>query len=482
MPMGWDVRSMTAEQLAAAFVDRTLGPVEVARELLVAITEYDGTVNSFCLVDEAVTLAAAEASQERYRRGEPLGRLDGVPERIKDLLLTAGWPTLRGSRLIAADSDPWTVDAPAVARLREVGAVPIGKTTTPEFGWKGVTDGPLTGITRNPRALDRTAGGSSGGSAAAVAAAFTPLALGTDGGGSIRIPAAFCGIVGLKPTFGRVPAYPASPFGTLAHVGPMARTVRDCAALLDAISGFDSRDWWSAPRPTESALDALDAQAAPGDLRGTRIAYSPNLGYGSNDPAVQRNTDAAVEVLIELGATVTVVDLDWSDPVDAYHVLWFAGAAAVVDGYGPGAAERIDPGLAAALGRHHGFSAADYLEATAVRMRLGTEMGALHEEFDVLVTPAMPTVAFEAGVDVPERLAGSEWTSWSPYTYPFNLTGQPAISIPDGTGADGLPTGLQIVGARHRDHTVLRVAAAYEAATGAGQEVVGEEVVAEGIS
>lgn len=465
--MAIPARWMSADQLVAAYADGTLTPVDVADALLEAVAADDPAINSFCLVDERTTREAAQAAEHRYRTGDPLGPLDGVPVAIKDLLLTAGWPTRRGSMLIEPDSDEWTVDAPSVARLREAGAVPIGKTTTPEFGWKGVTHSPLTGITRNPWDTDRTAGGSSGGSAAAVAAGLAPLAVGTDGGGSIRIPASFCGIVGFKPTFGRVPLYPASPFGTLAHAGPMTRTVADCAALLDVLSGFDARDWWASPRPGASAHAAVVERAD--DLRGVRIAYSADLGYGSNSSVVQRHTDEAAALLADLGAAVTPVDLGLSDPVHAYHVLWFAGAAAVVDGFRPGASARIDPGLAAALERHQGFTAADYLEATSVRMDLGVRMGLLHEQFDLLLTPTMPAVAFEAGVDVPAGSPSDDWTVWSPYTYPFNLTGQPAISVPSGlddTCARPLPTGIQLVGARHDDHTVLRVAAAFEAALG----------------
>ncbi|MDY6810702.1 MAG: amidase [Actinomycetota bacterium] len=456
-------RWCTAGELAAGYRSGAFSPVTVADELLQTIDAENPAINAYCLVDRDATMADARASGQRHAAGVPLGPLDGVPVSIKDLFLTAGWPTLRGSELIHAADDEWTVDAPAVARLREAGAVLLGKVTTPEFGWKGVTDSPRCGVTRNPWNPERTSGGSSGGSAAAVAAGLGPLSIGTDGGGSIRIPASFCGIVGLKPTFGRVPLYPASPFGTLAHAGPMTRTVADCAVMLDVLSGFDPRDWWAMPTPPTSSADVL--ADAPHDLRGVRIAYSPDLGFGSNDPAVQRNTDAAVQQLRELGATVTEIDLGWDDPAWAYHILWFSGADVVVRAHGPGAHEKIDHGLAAALARHAGFSATDYLDATAVRMALGVEMGKLHLDHDVLITPSTPRVAFEAGVDVPAGSDSPDWTSWTPYSYPFNLTGQPAITVPSGfdhSGPAALPTGLQIVGARHHDDMVLRVAAAYE--------------------
>lgn len=455
-------RWLSATELAEAYRTGELTPDSVAAELLDAIDDVDPSINAFCLIDRERTCAEARESTERFAAGTPRGPLDGVPVSIKDLLLTAGWPTLRGSLMIEPDQMVWDIDAPAVARLREAGAVLLGKVTTPEFGWKGVTDSPRTGVTRNPWDTSRTSGGSSGGSAAALAAGLGPLSVGTDGGGSIRIPAAYCGVVGFKPTLGRVPMYPPSPFAPVAHVGPMTRTVSDCAALLDVLSGFDPRDWSALPSPTTGAVTAV---ADVRDLADLRVGYSADLGFGTNDPGVQANTDRVASVLEQLGATVEKVDLGWEDPAWAYHVIWFAGADVVVRGLGPHAAEHVDPLLIDAVERHSGFTATDFVGATALRMEMGTQMSLLHEEFDVLLTPSMPTVAFEAGRIVPDGAGSPDWTSWTPYSYPFNLTGQPAITVPSGF-ADGLPTGAQFVGARHHDATVLRVAAAYEAAAG----------------
>ncbi len=460
MPDG--ARWMSATELAAGYRSGEVSPEPIVGELLETINAVDPKINAFCLVDADASVAAARASAERFAAGSPLGPLDGVPVSIKDLLLTKGWPTLRGSLMIEPDDLEWDVDAPAVARLREAGAVLLGKVTTPEFGWKGVTDSPRTGITRNPWDTTRTSGGSSGGSAAAVAAGLGPLSVGTDGGGSIRIPAAFCGVVGFKATLGRVPMSPPSPFAPVAHVGPMARTVADVALLLNTISGFDPRDWAALPTAADSAAAAV---ASTTDLASLRIGYSPDLSFGTNDAGVHANTDQVVAVLEQLGAEVEKVDLGWEDPVWAYHVLWYAGAAAVVGALGPAADERVDPLLLEAIERHRDITSADYLDAVALRMELGTQMGRLHEQFDVMITPSMPSVAFEAGRTVPDGWESPEWTSWSPYTYPFNLTGQPAITVP--SGFDGrLPTGVQIVGARHHDATVLRVAATYENAVG----------------
>ncbi|MBA3907869.1 MAG: amidase, partial [Pseudonocardiales bacterium] len=239
-----DPADLSAVGLLAAYRARELSPVDVTTAVLARIAAVNGRVNAFCLVDEDAAMEAARASEQRWARGAPTGLLDGVPVSIKDLLLTRGWPTLRGSRTIDP-AGPWDVDAPAVARVREQAGVIVGKTTTPELGWKGVTDSALTGVTANPWDPARTAGGSSGGSAAAVALGMAPLSLGTDGGGSVRIPAGFCGVTTIKPTWGRVPLYPASPFGVLSHVGPITRTAADAALLLDVVSGADARDPWA---------------------------------------------------------------------------------------------------------------------------------------------------------------------------------------------------------------------------------------------
>jgi aspartyl-tRNA(Asn)/glutamyl-tRNA(Gln) amidotransferase subunit A len=314
---------------------------------------------------------------------------------------------------------------------------------------------------RNPWNPRYTAGGSSGGAAAAVAAGLVPVAQGSDGGGSVRIPAGFTGTVALKPTYGLVAHYPASAFGSLSHVGPMTRSVRDCAALLDVISAFDARDCTAMPTPTRSVLNGLDNGVA-----GLRIAFSPNLGFVGNDPDIDAAVRAAVDVIASAGAEVDEVDPGFADPVEAFHVLWFSGEAHVLRGYGDAVDDRVDPGLrrTAALGA--GFSAADYLDATAVRMDLGVRMGRFHETYDVLLTPTLPLPAFQAGQDVPDGWSSPDWTSWTPYTYPFNLTQQPALSVPCGFTSAGLPVGLQVVGPRHADALVLRVGQAYQAATG----------------
>ncbi|MFC7340372.1 amidase [Saccharopolyspora griseoalba] len=450
---------LPATELLAAYAAGTLSPVEATEAALQRIADHDSAINAYCLVDGQRALQAARESENRWARGEPTGILDGVPTSIKDIFYTSGWPTLRGSHTITPDQ-PWREDAPATALLRNAGAVLLGKTTTPELAWKGVTDNPRDGVTRNPWNPLRTAGGSSGGGAAAVAAGMGPLALGTDGGGSVRIPAAFCGTATIKPTYGRIPLYPASPFGTLSHAGPMTTTVADTALMLDALAQPDPRDWSVIPAPSTPFRRDLT-----GDVRGLRIALSTDLGFGTHlDPQVRRAVTAAAHAFEELGATVEIADPGISDPVEDFHVLWFAGAAKATEHLTDAQREHMDPGLAEICRRGLTYSAQDYLEATNTRMQLGQRMAHFHQTYDLLLTPTIPIPPFEAGVEVPADATSPRWTGWTPFTYAFNMTQQPAMSIPCGRTDDGLPIGLQIVAARHDDATALRAAHAYEQA------------------
>jgi aspartyl-tRNA(Asn)/glutamyl-tRNA(Gln) amidotransferase subunit A len=449
---------LTASDMLAAFASGELSPVEATEATLDRIAEADPKVNAFCLVDADSAREQARASEGRWQRKAPQGMLDGVPTSIKDIFLTRGWPTLRGSRT-ADPHQTWSADAPSVARMREHNAVFVGKTTTPELAWKGVTDNPLTGITRNPWDTTRTPGGSSGGAAAAVALGMAPLAIGTDGGGSVRIPASFSGIFTIKPTYGRIPHFPASPYGTMAHAGPMTTTVTETALLMDVLSEPDSRDWSALPPPVASFLDGLDD-----GVRGLRIAFSPDFGYATVDPEVADAVARAVAVFDDLGAFIERADPGFTDPVEDFHVLWFAGAAKSTEHLTDDQRALLDPGLRQICDQGLTYSAQDYLEATNTRMALGQRMGSFHETYDLLLSPTVAVPPFEAGLEVPSGSASQRWTSWTPFSYPFNMTQQPAASVPCGFTRDGLPIGLQIVGPRHSDALVLRASRAFEKA------------------
>jgi len=345
------------------------------------------------------------------------------------------------------------------ARLREHGAVLIGKTTTPEFGWKGVTDSPLTGVTRNPWNTDATPGGSSGGAAAACALGLGALHIGTDGGGSIRIPAGFTGVFGHKPCFGRVPAWPLSPFGTVSHVGPMTRTVTDAALMLTVLAEPDDRDWFALPYDHRVYRLGLED-----GVRGLRIALSPDLGYVRVDPEVAGAVARAAGVLGDLGAEVEEVPPPFEHPGDTFRVHWYAGAANLLASFDEAQRERIDPGLRAIATQGAQYDMLDYLRAVNARGALGQRMNAFHRDWDLLLTPSLPIPAFAAGRECPEEFEGERWADWTPFSYPFNLTQQPACSVPCGLTGSGLPVGLQIVGPRHDDALVLRAARAFESA------------------
>jgi aspartyl-tRNA(Asn)/glutamyl-tRNA(Gln) amidotransferase subunit A len=451
-----DLCSLSATDLVRSYAKKQLSPVEVTQAVLERIRKLNPVLNAFCLVDEKQAIEKAKQSEKRWRKGSPQGLLDGVPVSIKDLLLTRGWPTLRGSKTVDPKG-PWNDDAPVVARLREHGAVLLGKTTTPEFGWKGVTDGPLTGITRNPWNPKMTPGGSSGGGAAAVAGGMGPLTVGTDGGGSIRIPCSFTGLFGLKPSFGRVPAWPLSPMGTVAHVGPMSRTVTDAALLMNVLCLPDTRDWHALP------YDGRDYRIGLDDgVKGLRIAYSADLGYAKVDPEIAAIVRKSIAGFTDLGAHVEAHDPGFEDCGPLFAAHWFPGAAYVVRNTPPGKRALMDKGLLETARAGEKITAAQYMDAMQKRGALGLLMNRFHESYDLLVTPTLPLAAFEAGKEVSNLLKEKRWTDWSPFSYPFNLTQQPAATVPCGLTKKGLPVGLHIVGPRYADALVLRAARAFE--------------------
>ncbi len=452
-----DLADCTALELKELYRTHRASPLEAARAALARIERLNPVLHAFSCVAAEPALDSARASEARWIRGEPCGALDGVPASIKDLILTRGMPTLRGSRTVDPNQ-AWDVDAPAAARLREAGAVILGKTTTPEFGCKGETNSPLTGISRNPWNHQKTPGGSSGGTAAAVASGMGPVSVGTDGAGSIRIPAAFCGNVGFKPSFGRVPAYPLSYFGTVSHLGPHTMSVRDAALMMNVLSRPDARDWTSLPPDDRDYLDGLEAGIAE-----LRIAWSPALGYAHGiDPEVALACERAVERLSELGAIVEAVDPGIEDPLEITCGLWFVGAWTLWNTLTAAQQTLTDPDFAAEARLGSTFSALDVQQLQLRRGALGAHLRQFMQRFDLLVTPAVAVPAFDARPTGMAQMTPAALLGWTPFSYPFNLTQQPACTIPCGLTSSGLPIGLQFVGPMFGDALVLRAARAYE--------------------
>lgn len=458
--MADDIAFLPATRLLELYRARQLSPVEVITETLRRLEAYEGALNAFVLYDPESAMAVARASEARWQRGEPQGLLDGIPIALKDTLLTRGWPRLVGSKTIDPNQ-PWLEDSPVTARLRDAGALYFGKTTTPEFGWKAVTDSPLSGVTRNPWNLERSPGGSSGGSAAALVAGVCPLAVGTDAGGSIRIPAAFSGIFGLKPTFGRVAVHPPSAFGDVAHVGPMSRTVAGAALMLDAMKGPDSRDWYSLP---DDGI-AYRERVHEGSLKGKRIALSPSLGYAEPAPAVRAAVERAAEVFAELGAIVEPADPFRESPKPIFETLALAGFWALLRAQTPAAVALMDPGLVAECRRGAAVTQEEYVAAVIKRGALGAAFRQFFDRYDLLLSPTMPIPAAYADPRDDGQPNPNNFPDWMPYTYPFNLTKNPSASIPCGF-ADGLPIGLQVTGPLYGDLAVLQACRAYEEAAG----------------
>ena len=454
-----DLSDLSASDLLHLYRRRELSPVDAVQNALDRIERFNPIVNAFLLVDAEGALATARQSEARWTKGEPRGSLDGVPATVKDNVLMKGWPCRRGS--LTSDAAAVDEDAPAVARLREHGVVLLGKTTLPEFGWIGACHSPLTGITRNPWNLDRTPGGSSGGAAAAALLNLGVLHVGTDAAGSVRIPAAFTGTFAIKPSYGRVPTFPASPFSTLSHVGPITRTVTDAALMLSVIGGPDERDMtaWNT-QPPDFRIGLNDG------VKGLRIAWSPRLGYIERvDPEIAAATAAAAQRFADLGAHVEAVDPGLPDCADIIRTLWQSVSASVVDGLPAAKRKELDPGFMRMAERGRRYTLGDYLAASGKRAELANIMARFHSRYDLLLTPQMPIPALEAGLEAPAGGGfGDEWIEWSPFTYPFNLTQQPAASVPCGFTSDGLPIGLQIVGPARADALVLRAARAFESA------------------
>lgn len=448
-----------ATELAGLIRSRALSPVELTRAVLDRIERLNPVLNAFCTLTAEAAMAAAREAERAVMAGAGWGPLHGLPFSIKDLSLTRGVRSMSGSFIFehrVPDAEP-----PFVGRLRQAGGIFLGKTTTPEFGWKAVGDSPLTGVTRNPWDRSRTSGGSSAGAAVAAAAGLGPLHQGSDGAGSIRIPSAFCGVYGLKPSFGRVPNWPLANNDYVSHVGPVTRTVADAALLLAVMAGPDDRDRTS----LEGSPADYVSRLAEG-VRGRRVAFSPDLGGLRVDPEVAAVVGQAARTFEALGCVVEEVDPRWPESGDVIRGLWSAHEAGMYARYLAEWGPRMDPGLVACIEDGRRLGLVEYLELRERKLAYWDAVRALFERHDLLLTPAVSVPALPVGRLNPEGWPQHrwDWFPWASFSYPFNFTGQPAASLPAGFTPAGLPVGLQVVGRRFADLAVLQASAAFEQA------------------
>ena len=452
-----DLAFTPATELVGLIRARKLSPVELTRAVLERIERLNPVLNAFCTITADSALAAARRAEQAVMSGEPLGPIHGVPFSVKDLALTRGVPTKFGSHIFAGRVGE--VDAPYVRRLHAGGGIMVGKTTTPEFGWKALGDSPLTGVTRNPWNTGVTTGGSSAGAGAAAAAWLGPLHQGSDGAGSIRIPSAFCGVVGVKANYGRVPLWPVSNNDYATHAGPMTRTVADAALMLGVMAGPDPMDATALDAAPPDYLGLLDR-----GVKGLKIAYSPDLGGLRVDAQVAGVVAAAARAFQSLGADVEEVKPGFADSHEMIRLLW---GAHYIGTYGQFLDEwrsRMDPGLVACMEAATRWSARDYVAMRGRKIGYWDSVRPLFERHDLLLTPTTSVAAFEVGRLNPEGWPQHEWDwfPWASFSYPFNFTGQPAVTVPAGFTPGGLPVGVQIVGRRLDEVTVLQAAAAFE--------------------
>jgi len=454
-----DLAYAPATDLIPRIRSKALSPVELTRVVLERIEAVNPRINAFCTVTAEAALAAARHAEDAVMKGGRLGPLHGVPVSIKDLALVKGVPARFGSFVF--EKRIGEVDAPYVRRLKEAGAILVGKTTTPEFGWKALGDSPLTGTTRNPWNLGMTSGGSSAGAAAAAAAGLGPLHQGSDGAGSIRVPSAFCGIYGFKPTFGRVPMWPVSNTDSASHTGPMTRTVADAALMLAVMAGPDDWDRQSLDAPPADYVGRLRES-----IKGLRVGWSLDLGGLRVDPEVGQVAKRAAEAFAELGCAVEDVKVSLPDTREMIHLMWNSHYAG---NYGSVLKEfrsRMDPGLVAAIEDGRRYTAEAYVEMRGRKNGYCDAVRAIFDTYDLLLTPTVSVAAFEVGRLNPAHFPQHawDWFPWAGFSYPFNFTGQPAATVPAGFTPSGMPVGLQIVGRRLADLQVLQASAAFEQA------------------
>lgn len=449
------IRGKTCIEILDLYRQHQLSPVEVVKVVLSRIAALEADVNAFVFVDDEWALHQAAQSEQRWLAGQPQGLLDGIPATVKDLLDVKGWPTRCGSQL-TGKRPAASEDAPAVARLREHGAILLGKTTTPEFGWKCVTDSPLTGTTRNPWNLALTPGGSSGGAAVAAALGFGFIHVGTDGGGSIRVPASMTGVIGFKPTYGCIPSHPRSHNEELLHVGPLTRTVSDSALMMTVMAQPDARDWKALSYVNQNYCQKLNRGVA-----GKKIAYCSQFSELAPHPEIADITRQAAFSFEQLGAEVEEIELLLDIQV-AFLTLWQAALYQLLKTVTPSDLNKMDPGLVVFGQKKHELDLDSYFFALKKRAEFGVQMKLLLQKYDYLMTPTLPILPFEVNRNTPTTAELAEWMDWTPFSYPFNLSRQPAMSLPCGLSKTGLPIGLQIISGQHRDLEVLQAGKALE--------------------
>jgi aspartyl-tRNA(Asn)/glutamyl-tRNA(Gln) amidotransferase subunit A len=463
-----EIQQASGAEQARLIRERAISPVDAVDAALSRIEELNSTLNAFCVVAEEQAKDVAREAERTVEDGDSLGPLHGVPVGIKDLIATEGIRTTFGSRMY--EEFVPDRDSVVVQRIKDAGGIVLGKTNVPEFGYQGITDNEVYGVTRNPWNTDRTPGGSSGGSAAAVATGMVPLALGSDGGGSVRIPASFCGLYGVKAAYGRVPVFPehrdpeiagGSGWESVEHIGPITRTVEDSALLLDVMAGPHHMDRHSLP---EDGTSFRGATVEP-NVSGLRVAYSQDWGYAAVDPTVRELTAEAARTFEDLGCTVEEADPGFDDPVGAFTatVANDTDLAALRAAHDRG---EIDEAVLVDILETE-WSAEDFTEAKKERQALNIALRSFMEDYDLLLTPTLAVSPFDIDSPGPTDIEGREVElfHWLSFTFPINMTGHPAATIPAGWTDDGLPVGLQLIGPHLDDTLVVKASAAYEAAT-----------------
>jgi len=455
-----DICFMSACDMKDAIIRQELTSQEITETIIERIEKINPIINAYCTPTFETAREMAKIADQAVKNGEKLGLLHGIPTSIKDLFLTKGIRTTFGS-MIYEHNVPENDDV-VVKRLKKAGIVLLGKTNTPEFGFAGVTHNFVFGKSRNPWNIDRIPGGSTGGGAAAVASGLGPLALGNDGGGSVRIPASCCGVFGHKTSFGRVPVYPRIELHaeSYVHVGPIVRYVRDAALMLDAIKGPHDGDRYSLPEEKINYSDSVSEK--PDKLK---IGYSLDLGYAKViDPDVEKNVINSAEKFEELGWTVEKANFKMRKPEVPFYTLYTADYAFDLKSKLNEWREKIDPELIKMVNAGSGYSAFDIMKAMSQRTKIYETFYKFFKNFDILITPTIAIPPFELGIMFPPKINGKNVspTAWMPFSFPFNLTGHPAASIPCGWSSGGLPTGMQIVGNRFNDLLVLQVSQAFE--------------------